>query len=173
LLPHILVRAPRLAQILLLCVWTVALEGCLGAGVHVAYRQTGEISDPQIRSRTDRSMSRSIDYFQSKLPPADRMEVDGTRSVFHYDRLKLILGGPTLVLSPGVPLGLILPVPLGWAKASLTFENGQLVSVRATTEQQAGLRFLYSVRDRAADILAGTRPQISVIGDYEIHPGSR
>jgi hypothetical protein len=166
-------RTPRFARVLLLCIWTIALQACLGAGVHVAYRQTGEIADPQIRSRSDRSVSRSFDYFQSRFPPPDRMEVDGPRSVFHYDRLKFILGGPTLVLAPGVPLGLILPVPLGWAKASLTFENGQLVSVRATTEQQAGLRFLYSIPDGAADVLAGTRPQISVIGDYEIHPGSR
>jgi hypothetical protein len=156
----------------LLCVVQLALAGCLGAGAYVEYRKTGDIPEPEILSRADRGTSRSLEYLRMRLPPPDRVEDEGRRTVVYYDRLKFIFGGPTLMISPGYPLGVFIPIPLGRAKAALTFEDGMLVGVRATTPQQVGLRFVYAVTEGSADVLAGTQPQVSRIGEYEVRTGA-
>jgi hypothetical protein len=119
------------------------LSGCLGAGAYIAYPQRKEIPSPEMFSREDKSTSRTLEYFRQRLPGPDRVEVDGDRTTFHYDNLGLILGGPVAFVSPGYPLGLVLPIPMGREKLSLVFEAGSLVSAQKTEAQLSGFAWLY------------------------------
>jgi hypothetical protein len=146
------------------------LSGCLGAAAYVAYPGDYEIPNPEIFSYDDESTSRSLEYFEQHLPPADRTEAENDRTTFYYDDLGLLFGGPVAFVSPGYPLGLYLPIPMGREKLALTFEAGTLVSARKTEAKASGFLFLYYPFLNSSTSLSDFRPTVFV-DDFLIRPG--
>ena len=135
--------------------------GCVGAGVGLQYRHSGEIANPVIYSVADKVETRSVAVLKEVGDP-DRVERDGNRATFYYDRLQLIGVGFGAFGAFILPYGPIVYLPVGRSKLALTFSSGTLESADVVTGRVYGLAWAYDLTVREATVVVGQEP-LSII----------